>query len=417
VASSPDGSKVYVTGYTVGIGGDEDATTFAYDASTGAQLWAASYNDPSNGNDLSLSVAPSPDGSKVFIAGSSGGTGNLLGYLTIAYDATTGARLWAQIYHGPGDGNGAAYAVAVSPGGAKVFVTGFSDGVSSGPDYATVAYDAGTGVQLWVRRYDGPGDFWDYANALSVSPGGSRVFVTGQSYPHSGGFSDYATVAYSSSGAQLWVRRFHASGTGDNRANSVAVSPGGSTLFVTGTASAAGGQAGITTVAYSASTGARQWVGFFDTPGGCTGDDGRAVGVSPDGSKVFVTGTTDGGGCSDYSTVAYDAMTGAQLWASQYDGPGDSYDNAFALAVSPGGQKVFVTGYGVGDTGSYDYGTVAYDAATGAQLWVARYNGPVDGTDVPRSIAVSPGGSKVFVTGQSPGTGGDDDFLTVAYAA
>ena len=52
-------------------------------------------------------------------------------------------------------------------------------------------------------------------------------------------------------------------------------------------------------------------------------------------------------------------------------------------------------------------------AVPGARLWVQRYSGPGNGSDVASSVAVSPGGGRVFVTGASTGTS-ESDYLTVA---
>src|SRR2546425_318571 len=67
---------------------------------------------------------------------------------------------------------------------------------------------------------------------------------------------------------------------------------------------------------------------------------------------------------------------GTQLWVSRYNGSGNGNDLAYALTVSPGGSSVFVTGITAGTKSSSDFGTVAYDTSTGAQLWGMRYNGP-----------------------------------------
>src|SRR5439155_22982376 len=119
-----------------------------------------------------------------------------------------------------------------------------------------------------------------------------------------------------------------------------------------------------------------------------------------------------------YATVAYDASTGAQAWVKLYNGPGGGFDDAAALGVNPDGSKVFVTGFIYRSASSSDYATVAYAAATGATLWVKRYNGPESGgADDATALGVSPDGTKVFVTGSSPGSVSSYDYATVAYQA
>jgi len=183
--------------------------------------------------------------------------------------------------------------MAVSPDGSKVFVTGSSTGPAPSQDYLTVAYDAATGTQLWVRRYDGLAHNNDFVQAISVSPDGSTVFVTGSSLER-----------------RLEYR--------------------------------------CTTLAYDASTGARLWRARTNPSTNST-DFGIDLAVSPDGTKVFVTGTTDASGTGqDYHTLAYDAATGAQLWATTYNGTTIKSDVAGALAISPDGSRVIVTGSSIG---------------------------------------------------------------------
>src|SRR4030095_2468871 len=159
-------------------------------------LWLRRYNGPGNGSDSAQAIAVSPDGAKVFVTGYSDGAdpGFSFDYATVAYDVATGRKLWLARYNGSVCTDAAA-ALAVSPDGTKVFVTGFS-GCLGTEDYATVAYDAGTGQELWVSRYDGPTGDPDEAYAGAGSPDGSKVFVTGRSFGVLGEGRDYATVAY-----------------------------------------------------------------------------------------------------------------------------------------------------------------------------------------------------------------------------
>jgi hypothetical protein len=86
----------------------------------------------------------------------------------------------------------------VSPDGTEVFVTGSSTGFGRSFDFATLAYDAVNGDELWARRYDGPVNGEDYAWVVTPSPVGGSVFMTGHSHG-TGAWNDwdYATIAYS----------------------------------------------------------------------------------------------------------------------------------------------------------------------------------------------------------------------------
>ena len=191
MAVSPNGSTVFVAGYSLSATKGNDYATIAYNAATGAQRWAARYNGVSGGN-YAHALAVSPNGKSVFVTGSSIGAHDSYDYATVAYNAVTGAQRWAERYDGPGSGDGQAYSAAVSPSGATLFVTGYTDtsSTSAGYDYATVAYNAATGSRRWIRRHDGAGGARAHSVAVSRTTG--TVFVTG----YSGESGDYATIAY-----------------------------------------------------------------------------------------------------------------------------------------------------------------------------------------------------------------------------
>jgi outer membrane protein assembly factor BamB len=414
VAASPTGQEVFVTGFSTGTTTGEDYVTIAYNAATGAQLWVKRYNGPGNNNDYANSVAVSPSGETVYVTGSSYGGPLNYDYATIAYNAATGAQLWVKRYIGAEDGADAT-AVAVSPTGNTVYVTGDSYSPTVGANtYATVAYNSATGAQLWVKSYEGPTNNTSDATSMVVSPNGNTVFVTGYSFVSGTRTTlDYDTVAYNAAtGAQQWAKTYNGPGNSTDEAYSVAVSPTGSTVFVTGESTGTLSVFDYATVAYNAATGAQQWAKRYNGAGSI-GGEAHSVAVSPSGSTVFVTGeATSGSG--DYATIAYNAATGAQQWAKTYNGTANSTDDAHSVAVSPNGSTVYVTGYTTATTTGEDYGTVAYNAATGAQQWVKRYNGPIGRSDFAYSVAVSPTSGTVFVTGNS-GNGPFYGYATVAY--
>ena len=100
-------------------------------------------------------------------------------------------------------------------------------------------------------------------------------------------------------------------------------------------------------------------------------------------------------------------------WVRRYNGPTNREDIALAMAVDDSGY-VYVTGFGQDNTGDmafHDYTTIKYHS-NGDTAWIRGYNGPGDSTDQAAAIAVDDSGN-VYVTGQSYGTGWRGDYATV----
>ena len=368
-------------------------------------LWRAPYDGPTHKRDEGEQMVVSPDGTSIFVSGISATPETSADYTIVAYDAATGAQRWVGRYSSPGQGEDTPRAIGISPDGTTVFVTGEDSTYA----YATVAFDAARGTQEWVALY-GP---HASPTALAVSHDGATVFVTGWSQGLDETL-DYATVGYeAATGQQRWAARYTGPVGGDDRAQDVGVSLDGSLVFVTGSADSSNSPSDYATVAYDQATGSQRWVSLYDAPGS---DVGSALAVSADGAAVFVTGSSDdyiGVGGYDYATVAYEAASGNERWVSRYAGKARDDDVAFAIAASPDGRRVFVTGESTGPDGASDYATVAVDAATGVKRWVARSQ---SGRFLrPSTIAVTPDGTTVCVTGA------DIDFpnaeVTIAYDA
>jgi hypothetical protein len=434
-------------------------------------IWVSRYNSPASGDDSGSAIAVSPKGSAVFVTGASTGSGTGLDYATEALNASTGARLWVRRLDGSAHGNDLPVAVAVNAAGSVVFVTGTTAGAGTGSDYLTVAYAASTGKRLWVATYDGPAHGTDDARAMTLDPDGSRLYVTGSSDGGSTTGEDYATVAYNSAtGLREWVRRFNGPANGDDTANAIAAVPDGGAVVVTGTSGTTTGD-DWQTIAYGPTTGSRLWAKRFTrSPNSTVPGRAGAVVASPDSSVVYVAGgatsKSDVGHHELLNVVAYTASNGAVVWRSvrRLNLMRFSGEEADWAAVTPDGATVYAVAPSLGSSGGViEEGLDASNGSTtafsdsianpaggaalspdGNDVWLAEtanFSPPLqyyvfeNGADaVPvlsggwrysptgnaqaHAVAVSPDSRTAYITGQvQRNRSSDYDFGTIAIAA
>ena len=267
-------------------------------------------------------------------------------------------------------------------------------------------------TEEWVARYNGPGYCDDYAEAIAIDSSGN-VYVTGYSVGSvTNYYYDYATIKYNSSGVEQWVARYNGPANSDDLAYAMFLDSSGN-VYVTGWSYNSGTEpynSDYATIKYN-SAGVQQWVMRYNGPGN-DGDGANAIAVDNSGN-VYVTGDSDSSGTepynSDYATIKYNS-SGVELWVARYNGPGNSADYAYAIAVDSSG-NAYVTGKSIGSGTSSDYATIKYNNA-GVEQWVARYS--TKWNDDATAIAID-SSDNVYVTGRSWNSGTEGDYATVKY--
>jgi hypothetical protein len=382
-----DAGYVYVTGWTNGIGTATDYTSIKYYPS-GDTAWVRRYNGLGNVRDDPAGLSVDRFGN-VYVTGESGGNGTGGDYLTIKYNAS-GDSLWTSRYNGTGNDRDVAEDITVDDSG-YIYVTGESyGGYTSSWDYVTIKYYS-NGAICWLQRYN----YHDYEQALAIAVDRSgNVYVTGYS-GGSSSYMDYATIKYKSNGDTAWVRRYNGPGNNYDWAFALAVDDSGN-VYVTGESFAGlGTYSDYATIKYKPN-GDTAWLRRYNGPASVE-DAAMAITVDHSGN-VYVTGQGGGiGTYGDYTTIKY-YPNGDTAWVRSYGGPGNYNDIALAIAGDDSG-NVYVTGYGYDSLTSNDYTTIKYDC-NGNQIWLRKYDGSNGYNDFAYAIALDKS-KNVYVTGGS----------------
>ncbi len=393
--------NAYVTGISYGTGTAGDITTIKY-SPTGDTIWLQRYDGPAGGEDNGNSIILDHLGN-VIVGGESDGGGSAIDYCTIKYDSY-GNQLWVKRYNGPGNGADAIAAITTDAAG-NITVVGYSSNGGTDNDFATIKY-LPNGDTAWVRRFQGPGSADDRPTGI-VADGFGNVYVTGYASGSSSGH-DFVTLKYSSAGALLWTKYYNGSANADDNSRAI-TQDGTGNIYIAGESYGGTSNFDYSTIKYSPD-GEELWIRRFDGPS--NGDDYPTALTLNDSGDVFITGST-------YNTVSFeDVLTvkynsaGSMDWSRIYNGSANSFDRA--QSITSRRSNIYICGFSGGLTSGMDIITMKYNSA-GDTAWVRGYNGPAGGNDNGQDIAVD-NNENVLVAGFCDPGATSYDFLALRYA-
>ena len=345
--------------------------------------WVALYSNPEVVTneygrlpwDAAVDMAVDKQGN-VIIGGNSinfDGSGNFF-YLTAKYDPN-GGLAWVRNHYGDGGNQAAVEAVTADDSG-NVYVTGYSYTLRSpmggDNDCVTIKYDS-NGNQLWLARYDSPGNGHDRGLDVEVD-GLGNCYVTGVS----------ATIKYDANGNEQWVIPC--------RGDDLKLSPTGDSLYV---ASKPGPSMypGCGLQKYG-TNGETLWVkgmpatDYWEGNGFLTVDGaGNAYVTGRNGTSPWIT---------EQAETTKFGPDGQQLWSVIYEGP-CARARVKWLTVDKSGAVYIVGSTSVSSAPpDSDAFVVKYDAG-GNKVWERLFDGPAHTEDSARNVAVDDQGH-LFVT-------------------
>jgi uncharacterized delta-60 repeat protein len=398
----------YATGYITTTNHGTDWYTIKYKPD-GTVYWSAQYDGPAHSEDKAYAIAVDKS-NNVYVVGFSTGIGSGHDFTTIKYNSS-GSQQWVQRYNAPGNNDDEAHALALDDS-SNIYVTGFI--TLSVTDYYTIKYNTNN-VYQWGQMYNGPGNGEDKAYAITLD-GNANVYITGWSKGNESDL-DYATIKYNRNGTQQWTTRYNGPGNSEDKAYAIVVDASYNNIFVTGYSTGDTTSFDYTTIKYNTSNGESVWTARYNGPGN---SEDKAYAITVDANdNIYVTGSSRNdttSGSEDILTLKYDC-SGDTLWATRFNGTGNSTDIAYSIFLPKSNQNLFIAGSSRSSTaaGSEDISILKYTLNSGNIIQQVRYNGTANGEDAAYAIVIDTL-DNVFIAGYATNLNTGQDFIAMKYS-
>lgn len=372
--SVPSLNRVFLVGYANGA--SRDAAAWALDATTGEQVWRATW-DRAGYTEYAGALALSPDGATLAITGAAQ-WGSSYDVLVLVLDAATGAQRWNATWHG-GYASDVGAAVAFSHDGSQLHVAGtalavFQHTHCSGwscfthlhqhTDAVLLGYGAGDPTLQSLFRYGIYPDNRESIGGIATDARGS-IWLAMDTQAFMGGTPQGRLLMFSG-GSLVNAQQLTADFSARSDPLGVALTPDQSRVLV-----AARLAGGVGLASFDATNGARQWDTAAASDVALFGTDWS---LSPDGSTTYLAAIGyEANAARSANVFALSTADGTTMWRAR--SAQTSYEASGAVHASANGGAVYVhVGRQLSD-GTYAARLLALDPASGA-LRVDMDGGP-----------------------------------------
>lgn len=372
--------EAILCGFSVNQGSNKDILLLKVNSS-GDTLWSTIYDGPGNGMDEALDVVNDAN-NNIYLTGYQRGNGTGTDMVIMKY-SSSGQLIWVQSYLSNinTDQTDRGNSIIVD-GVGNVYVTGQTDIDASSvnnDNYITLKYNS-SGSLLWSVQKNGLGNGADRPVRIVLDAQNNPI-VTGRSF--NGFDDDYLTIKYNGqNGAVIWEKTLDR--THHDRPTDMIINTQTGNIYVTGRSRNINYD--YVTVAYN-SSGTQIWQAIYDYL-----DDDRATSMCFDSNMdVIVTGQSDFDLTTNFNynmtTVKYNGLSGVQMWFVNYIGSTGTDDIPFDI-VCDNANNTYILGASDTDAStsfSWDF-IVQKISSAGSPLSTYNFSFSNVSNDVPSSL-------------------------------
>lgn len=411
------------------------------------EQWSRRYNGPANDIDL-LTTMMVDNQANIYVAGRSTGVDTNQDFCIVKYSPSGDEDLvlrfdgeissWDEIYDLAVDELGNIYATGISYYSAMTIkyandgtlmwnieqdsasgrcirvddfgdiYVGFNKATGYGSEILIKKYST-AGLTLWSTTIRQDSIYGDELVDMQIDQQGN-VYIIGQTHNQVWEdefvLSDIITVKLDSGGNELWRRMYSARSESNDYPFKVQFDKQGNIIIG---ATVEYNIAGYIVIKYS-ENGDRLWTRIYNGPYGT--DIARDITVDTDDNIIITGYSYKADEDFNIQTIKYDS-SGNELWAVQYNGPGNTRDFAFSLISDPINNIYITGGSKHGSTGYDTCVTIKYDKDSN-KIWAVSYSDSLGLSSYGKHISFDIYGD-IIVAATSIGNGSGWDYLTIKY--